>query len=183
MTELIAHFRGYLFTLACNYLRKNITVGPGLKIYKKLLISGKGKVVIGANCIVKGILGDNSQYVCLDTLSPDSEIIIGDFAKLYAGRISAKFAINIGNEFHIEESGIADTDFHSIDKSRKEPVIETIEKCRIQIGDRVHVGARSFVSKGVKIGDDVIIWPGSIVTSSVNVGETVCGNPAKPVKF
>jgi len=102
---------------------------------------------------------------------------------LFATRISAKFHIAIGDNFHIEESGITDTDFHSIDAERATPRDENVEKCRIDIGNDVFVGARSFITKGTKVGDGAVIWPGSVVTVSVKPGDTVCGNPARPMKL
>lgn len=59
---------------------------------------------------------------------------------------------------------------------------ETRSTCKIEIGDRVSVGARSIITKGVKIGDDALIGPSSIVTRSVEAGSFVLGNPAKEVR-
>lgn len=64
---------------------------------------------------------------------------------------------------------------------RGEPT-ENKEKCHVRIGNRVSIGARSNVCKGVVIGDDVLIYPGSIVNKGVPSGSIVCGNPAKLIK-
>lgn len=183
MTEFIARLRGLLFSLRFKLLRKNFSIGKGLRIYKRLSVEGEGEIHIGDNCIIGGMKGDDSQYVCLDTHSREAIISIGNNARLFAARISAKYHIAIGDNFHIEESGIADTDFHSIDAERGIPRDESIEKCRIDIGNNVFVGARSFIVKGAKIGDGAVIWPGSIVTASIQPGCTVCGNPAKSMKL
>jgi len=181
MMGLLALLRGKFFVLTCRVLGLKVSVGKGLRIYKRLSIKGSGAVRIGSNCSVHGIRGDRSQFVTIDTHAADAEVTIGDNARLYAARISAKFKINIGDDVLIEESGIADTDFHSIDKSRSDPD-EHRDKCRIAIGDRVCVGSRSFITKGVTINDDVVILPGSIVVKSVKSGAMICGNPAKPMK-
>jgi acetyltransferase-like isoleucine patch superfamily enzyme len=81
----------------------------------------------------------------------------------------------------IEEAGITDTDFHSIDRSRGNPVDEDRGKCQINIGNSVCIGARSLITKGVTIGDDAVIAPGSIVTTSVRPGSIVSGNPSRPL--
>ena len=73
-----------------------------------------------------------------------------------------------------------DTDFHSLEEDRCQPLHESMEACRIIIGDRVSIGARSLVSKGVRIGDDVIIGPGSVVSRSLADGCLALGNPARP---
>lgn len=181
MRDFIAFLRGRLFILNCRYLKRNIQIGKGLRIYKKLSLTGNGKISIGENCIIDGINGDPSQYVCIDTLRTDSVICIGKNAGLYAARISARFQVLIGDDVLIQEAGIMDTDFHSIDRSRSTPADENNDKCQIEIGNRVCICARSFITKGVSIGDDVIIVPGSIVSTSVKSGCTVAGNPAKPI--
>lgn len=179
MRNIIATVRGRSFTLKCKFFRKNIHVGEGLKIYGKLEIKGKGKVFIGKNCIVSGIRGDENQFVTLYTHGPQAILSIGDNANLYAARFSSKFGISIGKDVLIEESGIADTDFHSIDKSRGSPPNEDKENCQIIIGNRVSIGARSLINKGVAIGDDVIIAPGSVVSKSIPSNSFVLGNPAR----
>jgi acetyltransferase-like isoleucine patch superfamily enzyme len=70
--------------------------------------------------------------------------------------ISVPYFATIGDDVLIEEAGNADTDFHSLDISRKTPD-ETGEKCRIVIGNQVSIGSRSLTNKGVKIGDDAIV--------------------------
>lgn len=180
MNELLASIRGWVFTLKCKILYKNIQIGAGLKIFKRLDITGNGKIIIGNNCIVDGIKGDPNQYVCINTLSPDALIRIGNNASLYAARLSAQYQVVIGDDVLIEEASIMDTDFHSIDKERGLPTNENKEKCQILIGNRVSIGAKSIVSKGLTIGDDVTVVSGSIVTKSIKPGSVVVGNPARP---
>lgn len=182
MRDLVAKLRGKFFILGCRFFRKSIQIGDGLRIYKKICIKGNGNIIIGENCIIDGIVGDNSQYVTLDTHSPDAVIHIGENASLFAARISAKYHIKIGNDVMIEEAGIVDTDFHSIKRDRSTPAHENIDMCKIEIGDRVCIGARSIIMKGLRIEDDVVIGPGSIVTSSIRSGIFVLGNPAKPIR-
>lgn len=181
MNRLVAALRGYLFKLKCRLIKRNIKIGSGLKIYCKLEIEGKGAVSIGNNCTVSRINGDNRHYVTIYTHDPAAVVSIGDNAMLFAARISSKFEIKIGNDFLIEESGIMDTDFHTLSPDRSPPP-ETKEKCGILIGDRVSIGARSVVCKGVSLGDDVVVWPGSVVKKTVPSGLEVCGNPARAIK-
>jgi acetyltransferase-like isoleucine patch superfamily enzyme len=180
MKDRLALLRGRVYTLWRRHFNTNITIGSGLRIYKKLHIYACGKVSIGNNCIVDGIIGDNSHYVCIDSYNPATVIRIGNNARLFAARIGAKYQIVIGDDVLIEESAIIDTDFHSIDKGRGDPLDENREKCNVSIGNRVSIGARSIIMKGVTIGDDVIISPGSVVSVSVKSGSIVCGNPARP---
>ncbi len=178
MRDFLALLRGRVFLFVCRLKGMNVKIGRGLKIYKRASISGPGRIEIGENCVMAGIPGDSSQHVCLETLNPDSVLQIGDDASLYAARIAAKFRIVVGNDVLIEEAGIMDTDYHSISRDRGTPV-ENADKCRVTVGNRVCMGARSSILKGTTIGDDVIIAPGSIVTMSVKPGSVVAGNPAK----
>jgi acetyltransferase-like isoleucine patch superfamily enzyme len=180
MRDSLALLRGSVYTYRCRLFNTNITIGSGLRIYKKLRINARGKVNIGNDCVVDGIIGDKSLYVCIDSYNPATVIRIGNHARLFAARIGAKHQITIGDDVLIEESGITDTDFHSIEKGRRDPSDENLEKCKVSIGNRVSVGARSMIMKGVTIGDDAIISPGSVVTASVKPGSVVCGNPARP---
>lgn len=182
MKDAIAKIRGYFFILKCRYTKKNISIGQGLKMYCKLGIRGRGNITIGRNCIVSGINGDKRQYVIIDTGNPEAVISLGDNARLFAARIHAKFEITIGDDFLVEESGIIDTDFHSINPDRGDPQ-ENKEMCRVRIGNRVSMGTRSNICKGVKIGDDVVICPGSIVNKSIPSGNVVIGNPARNLQF
>lgn len=179
MDEFIAKIRGQIFRFVCRLLRPNIKIESGLKIYKKFRIEGAGRICIGRNFTVGGIIGDSSQYVTIDTHSPDAVINIGDNVSLFAVRISSKYQIVIGNNVLIEETGIVDTDFHSIDKARGTPINENKERCQIHIGSNVCIGAKSVVIKGVSIGDNVVVLPGSVVSMSVKPGSCVSGNPAK----
>jgi acetyltransferase-like isoleucine patch superfamily enzyme len=181
MRDIIAGIRGRLFILMCRFFRKNINIKEGLRIYKRLSIGGNGRINIGKNCIVDGIRGDSSQYVTIDAYNPEAVITIGDDVHFYAARIAAKFQITIGDGVLIEESGITDSDFHSIDRSRGNPPNENRERCQINIGNRVCIGARSLITKGVTIGADAVIAPGSIVTAFVKQGSIVLGNPSRPM--
>jgi len=49
---------------------------------------------------------------------------------------------------------------------------------KIDIGDRVFIGAGSIVLPGVQIGSDVVIGAGSVVSRDVPGGTVACGCPA-----
>ncbi len=182
VTDMIAGLRGWLFMRVSGMTKKNIQIGRGLRLYKKLEIQGPGRVIIGEGCTIRGAQGDPGQYVTLYTHSEGATITIGRNAALCAARMSAKFSISIGDDFFAEEAGIADTDFHSLDRDRGVPQTEDENKCAVMIGNRVSLGARSIVTKGVRLGDDVIIAPGSIVNKNIPDACYAMGNPAKVVQ-
>lgn len=181
MTDWFARLRGIYFNLYCQLLGKNVRIGNGLKLYKKLTIDGPGRVELGENCVVTGVPGDKAQYVSIDTQTPEACITIGNNVVLCAARISARYAISIGNDVVIQESGIVDTDFHSIKRDRDSDLNEVPNKCKIVVGNGVLIGARSFISKGVSIGENTVAAPGSIIATSLKAGMVVCGNPARPM--
>lgn len=53
----------------------------------------------------------------------------------------------------------------------------------VVIGDRVWVGARCTILKGVQIGDDAIIGAGAVVSRDIPPRAIAVGVPARPVKF
>jgi acetyltransferase-like isoleucine patch superfamily enzyme len=179
---LLARLRGKIFTVRCKAFHRNVEIGTGLELRNKLEIRGPGRVCIGNYCVIAGIDGDNNQFVTLYTHSPNAMIQIGNNAKLFGTRISSSFSVHIGNDVLIEDSGISDTNFHSIDRNREPPKSETAEKCAVVIGDRVAIACRSIVAKGVRIGNDSLIGPGAIVTQSVPDMSFAMGNPAKVIK-
>jgi acetyltransferase-like isoleucine patch superfamily enzyme len=176
MKEFIAAIRGYLLILSCKIKRRNVTIGTGFKIYNRVSILGDGEVVIGKNCHIDGMIGSNN-FVCIQTFNPLAVIKIGDNVHLHAARIAAKFSVVIGNDVIIEDTNIVDTDFHTLDRSRVMPLDEGLMKNRIIIGNRVGIGAQSFITKGVVIGDGALIAPCSVVAKSVKSGCFAYGNP------
>jgi len=177
--DLVAVIRGKIFLLRCRLFRKNIRVGKGLRLYKRLDVRGDGTLTIGDNCVIGGISGDRKQFVTLYTLNRNARIEIGNNTGLFAARLSSRYSITVGHDVHIEASGIMDTDFHTIERGRGVPANESLESCAITIGNGVRIGARSIVTKGVKIGDDSLIGPGSVVARSIPGSCFALGNPAK----
>lgn len=50
---------------------------------------------------------------------------------------------------------------------------------KVNIGDRVFIGAAAIVLPGVSIGSDVIIGAGSVVSRDIPDNVIACGNPAR----
>ena len=69
---------------------------------------------------------------------------------------------------------VMDSDSHSVDGlPHTAPVV---------IGDRVWIGCRATVLKGVTIGDGAVVAAGSVVTRDVPARALVAGNPARVVR-
>ena len=72
---------------------------------------------------------------------------------------------------------ILDTDFHAITTDG----VEQPSVAPITIGDRVWIGTRAVVLKGVTVGDGAVVAAGAVVTKDVPPGAVVAGIPAKVV--
>ena len=85
-------------------------------------------------------------------------------------------SVSIGRDCKIARDVIImDTDQHSLPQG--ELVVRPVD-----IGDRVWIGARAMVLKGVHVGHDSVIGAGAIVTRSVPPHSTVVGTAARVLR-
>jgi acetyltransferase-like isoleucine patch superfamily enzyme len=104
-------------------------------------------------------------------------ISVGDGTYLNRGtEIVAAQRVTIGRDCKIARDVIImDTDQHEV------PGLGLVVS-PVEIGDRVWIGARAIILKGVRIGDDSLVAAGSVVTHDVPPGGIVGGVPAKPIR-
>ncbi len=179
MKDPLSRIRARLYRLRARWSGGRLRIGRNLHAGVRLDVRGPGRVEIGDDVRLEPVPGDRSRFVTIYTHAPDAVVRIGDRAALYAARISSKFAIEIGSDVLIEDAAIIDTDFHSIAPHRGEPADETLERCRVTIGNKVALGAGSLVTKGVRVGDGAIIAPNAVVTRDLPAGCLALGNPAR----
>jgi acetyltransferase-like isoleucine patch superfamily enzyme len=105
-------------------------------------------------------------------------IRIGNGTYLNRGtEIVAASEISIGRDCKVaREVIIMDTDQHAL------PNRELVAK-PVRIEDRVWIGARAIILKGVTIGHDAVIGAGSVVTKDVPAGAVVGGVPARILRL
>jgi acetyltransferase-like isoleucine patch superfamily enzyme len=105
---------------------------------------------------------------------PGGLIKIGNGTYLNRGtEIVAAREVIIGRDCKIARDVIImDTDQHAL--PNRELVAEPVT-----IGDRVWIGARAIVLKGVHVGHDAVIAAGSVVTKDVPSASVVGGVPAR----
>ena len=72
---------------------------------------------------------------------------------------------------------LLDSDFHAITVDG----VERPSAAPIVIGDRVWIGTRAIVLKGVTIGDGAVIAAGAVVTQDVPAGAVAGGVPARMI--
>jgi len=104
-------------------------------------------------------------------------IQIGNGTYLNRGtEIVAARKITIGRDCKIARDVIImDTDQHAL------PNGELVAK-PVTIEDRVWIGARAIILKGVTIGHDAVVGAGSVVTKDVPPHSTVVGVPARVLR-
>ena len=141
-----------------------------------LTIGSRAEIRIGADCVI--------GRLSVHALAEGSLIEIGSEVG-FAGSVSIttheRAAITIGSGCLIaEDAFISASDIH--------PVFDASSGTRInppadiRIGDRVWLGARAMVMKGVSIGHDSVVGAGSIVTSAFGPNSLIGGNPARLIR-
>lgn len=144
-----------------------------------ILVRGRYTLVLqngSLHCEKRVFLYPNARISIVGKGRPASLTIgrgtyIGDRAEIHIGDHS-----RIGAHCFISwDVSILDRDYHAIDGKQEitKPVI---------IGDRVWIGCRAIILKGVTIGDDAVVAAGSVVTRDVPAHAVVGGNPARILK-
>ncbi|GAB2653287.1 hypothetical protein GCM10027169_17580 [Gordonia jinhuaensis] len=84
-------------------------------------------------------------------------------------------SVSIGSDCAISwDVVISDTDYHCI--------VGSPSVAPVTIGNKVWIGARAVILKGVTIGDGAVVAAGSVVAKDVPAKTLVAGNPARPVR-
>jgi acetyltransferase-like isoleucine patch superfamily enzyme len=110
---------------------------------------------------------------------PGARVAIGDGTFVnYGVSISACASVAIGAGCQIGQYAIIqDNDYHDLVDKRREPPSRPVV-----IEDRVWIGARAIVLRGVRIGHDAVVGAGSVVTRDVPPWTIVAGAPARVVR-
>jgi len=104
---------------------------------------------------------------------------LGERSGVSSSQLIANIGIEIGADSLIGAGClICDSDMHEVPLGSG----RATRTAPIKIGNRVFVGARSIILKGVTIGDHAVVGAGSVVVDDVPAGVLVAGNPAKVVK-
>ena len=96
----------------------------------------------------------------------------------YGSSLVASAHVRIGDDCLIgTHVMVMDCDFHRVEDKEWDTTGEPID-----IEDRVWLGNRSMVLKGVRVGHDAVVAAGSVVTKDVEPRTVVAGVPAVVVK-
>ncbi len=148
-----------------------ILAGPRVRIRRR-----HGRITGGALCS----LGEGVGITVQGSRQRVANLHIGERTHIQARtHINCFESIIIGERCAISwDCEILDTDIHRLvvdgqPRARTGPVL---------IGDRVWIGARSIILKGVTIGDHAVVAAGSVVTRDVPPRTLVAGNPARVIR-
>ena len=166
-----------------------------IKIKKHSMIHiSNGRLEFGLDFLDKGRtslkMGVHSQFIingsacicngCRITIEGGAKLVLGRDTFINENcRITACTEISIGDGCWIAwDVNIIDSDFHQINEN------STIKPktAPILIEDKVWIGARAIILKGVTIGKGSIIAAGAVVTGDVPSNCLAIGTPAKVIK-
>jgi len=146
------------FGLTSEHDHSIIRVRPGARFVVDGVVSlQRGiRVVVDAGEL---IIGDGTNVNGL------TNILVADSVRIGAGCTFSWDVQVLDNDFHTMTVDGAERPSHG-------PIV---------IGDRVWVGTRAVILKGVTIGDGAVVGAGAVVTRDVPAGTVVAGLPAKVV--
>lgn len=181
MMSLRDRFRTLYYRVKYQYVMRKATFGPNTQIGCRLIITGPGKITVGAHCrFVPDPWGQ--EYVTLYTHRDRARVRIGDHVTLRATRLGSHLAITIKDGAILESASLFDSDFHNIDATRRDDDFNKDDR-EVVIGEGTYVGIESLCSKGAFVGDHVIVLAGTVMGGKNVPGHTIVGgNPAMPQK-
>ncbi|WP_308638129.1 acyltransferase [Paenibacillus silvisoli] len=156
---------GALFRRHVDRCGKLLRVGGSMTVSK----AKRAKLIIGDHVILH-------RYTGFYMDSSEAVIEIGDHTFMNRrSEIRCKKHVKIGSHCAISwDVTIMDTDYHCIEGT--EATKPTI------IGDRVWIGNKAIILKGVTIGEGAVVAAGSVVSRDVAAHTLVAGVPARPIK-
>lgn len=141
---------------------------------------GRARVLVGGELVMGErvrIFGTTVPFEVAVDRGARLTIGAGTFIN-YGVSIGVTESVAIGSECQIGQYAIInDNDYHEIADKRRRPPSRPVV-----IGDRVWLGARVIVTKGVTIGDDAVIGAGSVVTRDVPARCIAAGVPARELR-
>jgi len=162
--KVFGYFRGYLTSLVRFNNRALICQRGFLKVQRN-----NGDIIIGD----RTMLWPGVKLVSIGTQEKQARLeigkkcSIGDRTEIHCGE-----RVSMGDQVIIAwDCNILDRDYHSIGGGPE-------STSPVRIGNRVWIGCRVIILKGVTIGDGAIVAAGAVVTHDVPPGVLVAGNPA-----
>lgn len=158
------------------YLRKADHIGPKARVWGRPVVNNWGEMRFGPRLRLVSTVA-TTELVASD--GGRLEVGEGVFVN-YGCSISASELVRIGDHCSIGTHVIImDNDFHQVDPEQRE---ERPASAPIILEEKVWLGARVIVLKGVTIGRDSVIGAGSVVTRDIPPRCVAAGVPARVIR-
>lgn len=153
---------------------RSATLGRRVTLHGTPVVSNDGRMTLGNRVRLVSTVAKLE----LGTL-PGGHLEIGDNVFInYGTSLVSSAHVKIGNDCLIGTYvQVMDTDFHRVEDKAWDTT-----GVPIVIEDRVWLGNRSIILKGVRIGHDAVVAAGAVVTHDVEPRTLVAGVPAKLVR-
>lgn len=153
---------------------RSATLGRRVTLRGSPVVSNEGRITIGDRVRLVSTVAKLE----LVTLS-GGHLEIGENVFInYGTSLVASAHVKIGDDCligtHVQ---VMDTDFHRVEDKAWDTTGEPIV-----IEDRVWLGNRAIILKGVRVGHDAVVGAGAVVTHDVPARTLVAGVPAKVVR-
>lgn len=157
-------------------------IGKNYKVWGnlRLIIDGKGKIIIGDN--FHAISSKSRSYYsifspCHLTSIHGGVIELGNHVGLNGNLIASRKKIHIGKDTMIgPNTVIIDHNAHKTKAVNR--WLEKDDAKEINIGENCWIGMNCIILKGVTIGNNTVIGAGSVVKSNCDPDSIYSGNPA-----
>lgn len=157
-------------------LRRCARVGAGTRVYGRVWIRGKGKIILGERVVLDGRL----VPIELNAHLEKSQIVIGDDAVIEGGTsIEADDSVVIGDRCHLGRFvKVMDNQFHPIRGNRH----QRPRSVAIRVEDDVVIESRAILLPAAHIQRGARIGLRAVIGRRVGPGAVVAGVPAVRVR-
>jgi len=147
--------------------------GRNLRISGRLCLRGPGRVVLGENVHIDGV-------VTPWTYTPEAVILIGSDSYVNGTRFGCAQNISIGRGAILADARILDTDFHSTRVDRHDPTAP-VRVAPVRLDENVWVAATAGILPGTTIGRNSVVAFGAVCAGAYPEDVVIAGNPARPI--
>ncbi|MBI4882362.1 MAG: acyltransferase [Planctomycetes bacterium] len=172
---LFALLRGRWYRFKYRLRGVRLTVGRNFRCHGRLVIAGRGTVVIGDDVVFR----TNLRHVYLGSGSAGYRITIGDKVWLHGTAISCRERVEIGAGCLVGRVEIIDHEFHDPRDDAHRPQIRSRP---VLLGPGAWIGNDALILKGVEIGEHAVVGARTVVRRSLPARVLAIGNPARVVK-
>ncbi len=176
-------FNFYLTNLFALYQKRILIENRVPKCNQKLLISGKGKFIIGDKCVFGYKLGGNFHFGLIEIQPRYLNAVIEIGSNVITNNnllICCANRVTIGKDSLIGNGvTILDHEAHNIEPSKRREIGEI---GTVSIGENTWIGNNVLILKNTIIGDNTIVAAGAIVSGIFPENVIIGGIPAKIIR-